>query len=120
MSGSATFATARFRLATAATRISATSTKPARSGAVDGSVAGALGARGASAIRVSLSLRIGARGDGPPDRDDDAERRSFLGSPDASPAGVASGDAHRLATRQAAVVDRHPLHHRLVLLRARL
>ncbi len=36
MSGSATFATARFRFATAATRISAASTHPARRGLVEG------------------------------------------------------------------------------------
>ena len=38
MSGRATLATERFRLATAATRISATSTRPARSGAVEEAV----------------------------------------------------------------------------------
>src|SRR4051812_9549373 len=56
MSGSATLATARLRLATAATRISASSTIDARSGASE-----AAAPVGADVVVIALSPDVGAR-----------------------------------------------------------
>src|SRR3954464_4585570 len=50
MSGSATFATARFRFETAATRMSATSTSPARGGAPVRALAATVGAGGLARV----------------------------------------------------------------------
>src|SRR5262245_23375432 len=55
MSGRATFATARFRLATAATRISARRTRPARAGAVDAGAA-PVGSRSPDLVAIAPSF----------------------------------------------------------------